>query len=96
MLFVLTAVDKPNSLPLRLSVREQHFAFARETGRIRLGGPFLDAKGEMCGSLMIVEAADLEDAKAWHASDPYVKAALFAHSDIRPWKPTYNVCEAKL
>jgi len=96
MLFVVTAIDKPDSLALRLSVREQHFAFARETGRIRLGGPFLDPKGEMCGSLMIVEFADLAEAKAWHASDPYVKAGLFASSDIRPWKPTYNVCEAKL
>lgn len=96
MLFVVTAVDKPNALPLRLSVREQHFAFAKETARIRLGGPFLDANGEMCGSLMIVEAADLDEAKAWHASDPYVKAGLFATSDIRPWKPTFNPIEAKL
>ena len=62
MLFVVTAIDKTDSLQLRLSVREQHFAFAKETGRIRLGGPFLDAKGEMCGSLMIVEAPDLETA----------------------------------
>jgi len=96
MLFILTAIDKPNSLALRLSVRDEHLNFASKTGRIRLGGPFLDAKGEMCGSLMIVEAADLEDARAWHASDPYVKAGLFASSDIRPWKPTYNPCEAKL
>ena len=96
MLFVLTAIDKPNSLSLRLSVREQHFAFARDTGKIRLGGPFLNTAGEMCGSLMIVEAADLEEARAWHAGDPYVKAGLFASSDIRPWKPTFNLCEAKL
>jgi uncharacterized protein YciI len=96
MLFILTALDKPDSLALRLSVREAHLAFARETGRIRLGGPFLNDKGEMCGSMMIVEAPDLETAKAWHASDPYVKAGLFASSDIRPWKPTFNPIEAKL
>jgi hypothetical protein len=95
-LFVLTAIDRPDSLALRLSVREQHLAFARETGRIKLGGPFLDAKGDMCGSLMIVEAPDLETAKAWHASDPYVKAGLFASSDLRPWKVTVNLVEAKL
>lgn len=95
MLFVLTALDKPASLALRQSVREAHLAFARDTGRIRLGGPFLNDKGEMCGSMMIVEAPDLETAKAWHASDPYVKAGLFATSDIRPWKPTVNPIEAK-
>jgi uncharacterized protein YciI len=95
MLFALIAFDKADSLPLRLSVREAHLAFARETGMIRLGGPFLDEKGEMCGSLMLVEAADLAAVKAWHASDPYVKAGLFASSEIRPWKPTFNPVEAK-
>lgn len=94
-LFVVIAIDKPDSLALRLSVRERHFAFAQETGRIKLGGPFLDAKGDMCGSLMIVEAADLETVKAWHASDPYAKAGLFARSEIRPWKATLNPIEAK-
>jgi uncharacterized protein YciI len=96
MLFVVTAIDKKDSLALRLSVREQHFAFAKATGKIRLGGPFLDHQGEMCGSMMIVEAADLEEVRAWHANDPYVKAGLFASSDIRPWKATFNPGEAKL
>ncbi len=95
MLFVLTAIDKKDSLALRLSVREAHLAFARETGRIKLGGPFLDADDQMCGSMMIVEAPDLETMTAWHAADPYVKAGLFASSDIRPWKATVNAVEAK-
>jgi hypothetical protein len=96
MYFVLTAIDKPNALDLRMSVREQHIAFATETGAVRLGGPFLDPKGDMAGSLIIFEAADMEAAKAWHARDPYVKAGLFQSSDIRPWKVTANFCEAKL
>jgi uncharacterized protein YciI len=95
MLFVVIAIDKQDSLDLRLSVREAHFAFARETGRIKLGGPFLDANGDMAGSMMIVEAPDLVTVKAWHAEDPYVKAGLFASSDIRPWKATFNPAEAK-
>ncbi|MEI9997028.1 MAG: YciI family protein [Rhizomicrobium sp.] len=96
MLFVVTAIDKENALALRLATREAHFAYARETGVIRLGGPFLDAKDEMAGSLIIFEAADLAAAKAWHAGDPYVKAGLFAHSEVRPWKATFNHCDAKL
>ena len=95
MLFVVTAIDKENSLALRLSVREAHFAFARDTARIKLGGPFLNDKGEMVGSMMIVEAADLETVQSWHAGDPYVKAGLFATSDIRPWKATFNPIEAE-
>jgi hypothetical protein len=90
MLFVVTAVDKPNSLALRMATREAHFAYAKETGVIKLGGPFLDANGEMAGSLIIFDADDLETAEAWHTNDPYVKAGLFAHSDVRAWKPTFN------
>ncbi|HEY5338279.1 MAG TPA: YciI family protein [Rhizomicrobium sp.] len=96
MYFVLTAIDKDNALELRMSVREQHMAFVKETAVVRLGGPFLDASGGMAGSLIIFEAADMDAAKAWHASDPYVKAGLFKSSDIRPWKMTANFCEAKL
>ena len=90
MLFVAIAIDKPDSLILRMATREAHFAYARETGVIKLGGPFLDANGEMVGSLIIFEADDIDSARAWHANDPYVKAGLFAHSEVRPWRPTFN------
>jgi len=48
----------------------------------------------MAGSLIIFDAADIDAAKAWHADDPYVKAGLFAHSEVRPWKPTFNPINA--
>ena len=90
MLFVLTAIDKPNALALRMATREAHFDYARKTGTIRLGGPFLDEKGDMAGSLIIFEAENLEAAKRWAAEDPYAKAGLFARSEIRPWRLTFN------
>jgi uncharacterized protein YciI len=90
MLFVLTATDKPSALELRMATRPAHFEYAKETGAIRLGGPFLDAAGEMAGSMIIIEAPDLDAAKAWAANDPYAKAGLFAATEIRPWKPTFN------
>ena len=96
MLFVLTAIDKDNALETRMGAREAHMAFVKETGVVRLGGPFLDANGNMAGSLIIFEAADMEAAKAWNAKDPYMKAGLFKSTDIRPWKMTANFCEAKL
>ncbi len=63
MLFVVVAIDQENALPLRMAVREAHFAYVRETGVAKLGGPFLDAKGDMNGSLVIFEAENLEAAK---------------------------------
>jgi uncharacterized protein YciI len=95
MLFVVMAKDKPESLALRMATREAHFAYAQETGSIRLGGPFLDAKGDMAGSLIIIEAADLAAAKMWQQNDPYAKAGLFGSVDLQPWKPTFNPSNAK-
>jgi len=90
MLFVLVAIDKENSLALRMATRGAHFAYAPETDVVHMGGPFLDAKGDKAGSLIIFEADNIEAAKRWHANDPYAKAGLFARSDIRPWKLTFN------
>ncbi|HEY3638800.1 MAG TPA: YciI family protein [Rhizomicrobium sp.] len=96
MLFVITAFDKPDSLDLRMATRPAHFDYAKETGAIRLGGPFLDGKGDMIGSMMIIEAVDLAAAREWQANDPYAKAGLFAKSDLQPWKATANFCKAEL
>jgi uncharacterized protein YciI len=96
MLFVLTAIDKENSLALRTETRDAHFEYAKATGVIKLGGPFLDAKGDMAGSLIIFEATDLEAAKTWAANDPYAKAGLFARSEIRAWKLTFNPSNIQL
>lgn len=96
MLFVITARDKPGSLALRMATRPAHFDYARKTGVVRLGGPFLDEEGEMVGSMMIIETADIAAAKEWQANDPYVTAGLFAHSDLQSWKATANFCKAEL
>lgn len=96
MLFVISAIDKPNSLSLRMATRQAHFDYALGGDTLRLGGPFLDSNGDMAGSLMIIEAVDLESAQKWHDNDPYKKAGLFAHSEVRPWKATGNRCGADL
>ena len=94
MLFALTATDRENALVLRMQMRAAHFEYAKATGVVRLGGPFLDVKGEMAGSMIVFEAADLAAAKEWAANDPYAKAGLFAQSDVRPWKATFNPINA--
>ena len=96
MLFVITAMDKDNSLALRMATRAAHFDYARATGTVRLGGPFLDENGDMIGSLIIIDVADLAAAHDWQKNDPYQKAGLFAHSEVRPWKATANHCKAEL
>ncbi len=42
--------------------------------------------------MIIIEAPDLDAAKAWAANDPYAKAGLFAATEICPSaKPTFNL-----
>ena len=88
-LFVLTCLDKPNSLALRMATREAHLAWVRgRIGELKLGGPFLDAAGDMAGSLMILEAPDPAAAEAFSAADPYTRVGLWARVDIRAFRAT--------
>ena len=90
-LFVLTCIDKPGSLELRMATREAHFAYARSRpGMVKLGGPFLDESGDMAGSLIIIEAQDIEEARRFSAQDPYTLAGLFQSVDVRPWRATFG------
>jgi len=89
-LYALTCIDKENGLQTRLGARQDHLAWAPSTGMLRFGGPFLDEKGDMAGSLMIVEAADLEAARQFNRDDPYTKAGLWASVDVRPFKVTFG------
>jgi len=88
-LFALICIDKPDSLALRMATREAHFAYiGGQPGVLRLGGPFLDGEEKMAGSLMIIEAANLADAEAFSAADPYRQAGLFERVEIHPWRHT--------
>lgn len=92
-LFVVSYIDKPNSLALRMANREAHLAYAHaddKPAKVKLGGPYLDDKGDMTGSLLIVEAPDRGAAVAFTQNDPYVKAGLFSSIDVRPYRVTMN------
>jgi uncharacterized protein len=85
-MFVVVALDKPDSRELRAANRQAHLDYADSTGVVALGGPFLDAEGNMTGSLIILDLPDLAAAEAWAAADPYAKAGLFETVTIRAWK----------
>jgi len=86
MQFALICIDRPGHIEVRRQNREAHLAYVRETGAVSLAGPFLDEAGEMAGSLVILDVADIEAARGWAANDPYARAGLFERTEIRPWK----------
>ena len=60
-----------------------------EAGRLRHGGPLLRGADDVAGSLIILEADSLEEAKATYAQDPYIVNDVFEHYDIVETKRIY-------
>ncbi|ABV95146.1 YCII-related domain protein [Dinoroseobacter shibae DFL 12 = DSM 16493] len=85
MLIALIAIDKPGALEVRKANREAHVAYLQDSGVVQQAGPFLSNEGEMCGSLIILDVADMEAAQAFAAGDPYGKAGLFQSVELRAW-----------
>lgn len=85
MLVALIAIDKPGALEVRKANREAHIAYLKVSDAVQQAGPFLSNTGEMCGSLIILDVADMEAAQAWAAGDPYGKAGLFESVELRHW-----------
>lgn len=85
MRFAVICRDKPGHLEVRMQNRPAHLAYVETTGIVEIAGPFLE-EGQMCGSLIILEAASLKDAQDWVAHDPYGKAGLFDSVTVTEWK----------
>lgn len=95
MLYVIYSEDVENSLPLRMSVREQHLArltTLQAQGRLIVAGPCpaIDAEnpGEagFTGSLIIAEFDSLAQAQQWADSDPYIDAGVYKQVTVKPYK----------
>ena len=95
MWYAIISEDVENSLPLRATAREAHLARMRELvseGRVLIAGPHpaIDAEdpGEagFTGSLVVIDFPSLEEAEAWAAADPYVKAGVYANVSVKPFK----------
>ncbi|MDO6584281.1 YciI family protein [Salipiger sp. 1_MG-2023] len=86
MLIALIAKDKKGALQTRKDNRDAHLNYISATGVVAMAGPLLDAAGEMCGSLVILDVADMAAAQAWADSDPYAKAGLFESVELKAWK----------
>ena len=86
-LFVLHCLDHPGSLALRQSLRPDHLAYIRAAGStVMQAGPLLNLEGNPAGSLLIIDAADLQAAERFAAGDPYAKGGLFAEVRLHGYR----------
>lgn len=86
MRVALICIDKPGHLHVRQENRAAHLAHIEASGLVEMAGPFLNAAGEMCGSLVVLSVDRMEQAQDWAANDPYARAGLFQSVDLREWK----------
>ena len=82
MLFAIYALDKEDSIQLRMDTRESHLSYLANSPLV-FAGPLLDDQGNMCGSLIVLEMEDISQAKNFTDNDPYVIAGLFKNVEIR-------------
>ena len=90
--FAMIARDRPDGLENRKKHRAAHLermARLDAEGRLRYGGPLLNEQGQMSGSLIILEADDLEGARIAYAEDPYVVHGVFEDYDVIETKPIF-------
>ncbi|MTI16817.1 YciI family protein [Rhodobacteraceae bacterium RKSG542] len=87
MLYALICTDKAHSVELRQSTRPAHVDFLKGLGdRLKAAGPFMaDDMTTPTGSLVIIEAANRDEALAIASEDPYAQAGLFESVEIRPY-----------
>ncbi|MBV7410962.1 YciI family protein [Maritimibacter sp. DP1N21-5] len=85
-MYALICTDKPGALDIRKANRDAHLAYIADTGVVFQAGPFLNAEGDMSGSLVILNVEDRDAAQNWAENDPYAKAGLFDKVRIEAWK----------
>ena len=95
MYYLVYSEDVENSLPLRLSVREQHLArlsSLQDQGRLLVAGPCpaIDTENPgdagFTGSLIIAEFDSLTDAQIWANDDPYIAVGVYKKVTVKPYK----------
>lgn len=90
MLYVIHAIDKPGHSEVRLANRDAHVEYVTSQSiKLVLAGPLLaeDHKTSM-GTLLIIDARDMMEARAFADNDPYNRADLFSDVKITAWRKT--------
>ena len=92
MLFAITLTDGPDSQAIRREKLAEHLAFVEASvERIRVAGPRSSSDGgAFDGSLYVIEAETMDDARAFVAADPYFGAGVWASYEISAFHAVFG------
>ena len=91
-LFTYRGRDSERGLELRKEHRPKHIAHLEglnQAGKIRFAGPLIDAEGNPCGSLIVMDVEDLAAARQVANADPYLTEGVFAEVDVFETKQVF-------
>jgi uncharacterized protein YciI len=95
MLYAVISQDIEKSLEKRLAARPEHLArleALKQEGRLVIAGPYpaIDTENPgaagFTGSLVVAEFESLQAAQQWADADPYIKAGVYQHVMVKPFK----------
>lgn len=90
-LFVMIAKDKPGTGEQRTATRPVHLEHLKAMGdKLVLAGALMGEDGNPEGSLLVLEAENLDAAKATLLADPFIAAGIFGSVEVKPWRVAFN------
>ena len=89
MLYLFIYTNKPDSAKLRKQFEQEHHAFRRGLGdKLKVAGPrFAGDEDQSVGSMVILEADNIEAAKKIVESDPYLVEGVFSLDSVSRINP---------
>ena len=85
--YIVTCLDKKDSLELRLSIRDLHLSHLKSLGSdLLVAGPLLDINDNPKGSVLILNFKNREELNEFLNNDPYKKANLFEEIKIEKFR----------
>ncbi|HSX09515.1 MAG TPA: YciI family protein [Candidatus Saccharimonadales bacterium] len=87
MQFIVIAKDYKDALQRRLGTRAKHIELGDKLvldGKALYGVALLDEKGEMNGSVYVMEFPTREELDEWLKTEPYVTGKVWEHIEIIP------------
>ena len=91
MQYVIIARDgtDPEALQRRMTVRPSHFKGVhqlKDNNNYIVGGATLDEKGNMNGSVMILQFETEDEMKAWYEHEPYVMGKVWQTIEVKSFR----------
>ena len=85
MIYLFRLLDRPDGAALRQRVRPAHKAYlAQVAERIAFAGPLTHDDGQtMIGSLLAIDFASRDAARAWLADEPFTRAGLYSSVEVQ-------------